>query len=219
MRRSSVGTSPLPTAVEIENELNIHVRPLSWPISNGPTFRGVYNIYEEKLNLFSGEDKQNIEESIELKDVNSPDLESYIGEQYANTLREELEETCKKYNISDRVIFLGMIPNKDLFGYLSLSDALVFPHRYFNYEWALLEAMCTEKPIIATDMPATSDILKNGYTALLAEPTVGSLSMKMQEILENPKLAKKIAKNALETVREKHGYGNLRKYEELIHSL
>jgi glycosyltransferase involved in cell wall biosynthesis len=131
-------------------------------------------------------------------------------------LRRDLEETCDIYNIKDKVIFGGMIPHENLFEYISLADTIVFPHRYFNYEWALLEAMCTEKPIIATDMPATADILINDYNALLVEPTPESLALKMKEILENPELGEKIAKNALKTVREKHRMENLEKYEELV---
>ena len=37
---------------ELEEELVINVRPLTWPIESGPRFKGVYNIYEQKLNLF-----------------------------------------------------------------------------------------------------------------------------------------------------------------------
>ena len=140
----------------------------------------------------------------------------FIGD---GTLRKELEKTCEKYNISDKVIFLGMIPNKELFRYLSLANIIVFPHRYFNYEWALLEAMCTEKPIIATDMPATSDILKDNFNALLAEATSKSLTSKMLTAIENPKLCETLSKNALKTVKEKHGFENLKRYEELIKGL
>ena len=38
---------------EIEKELRIRVRPLSFPISSGDTFKGVYNIYEKNLTLFT----------------------------------------------------------------------------------------------------------------------------------------------------------------------
>ena len=76
---------------EIENQLDINVRPLSWPIGDGPDFKGVYNLYEEKLNLFSGQSKQQIEEALEFRDLSSTDLDGYIGEGSANTLREESE--------------------------------------------------------------------------------------------------------------------------------
>ena len=35
---------------EVEDQLKIKVRPLSWPINNGPDFKGVYNIFNRSLN-------------------------------------------------------------------------------------------------------------------------------------------------------------------------
>ncbi len=126
------GKDPFELLDEIENELQIHARPLSWPISNGPTFKGVYNLYEEKLNLFSGDVKQTIEESIELKDVNDSALEEHIGEKYAITLREELElitEVYPKFEIEDYLtadlapVFFGSALNN--FGVNELLDCFI----------------------------------------------------------------------------------------------
>ena len=41
------GKDPFDLLDEIEEELHINVRPLSWPIDMGQRFRGVYNIYEQ----------------------------------------------------------------------------------------------------------------------------------------------------------------------------
>ena len=46
------GRDPFDLLDELEEELHIHVRPLSWPIGQGAKFKGVYNIYEQQLNLF-----------------------------------------------------------------------------------------------------------------------------------------------------------------------
>ena len=45
------GQDPFDLLDEIESELKIAVRPLSWPINIGQRFKGVYNIYEKNLNL------------------------------------------------------------------------------------------------------------------------------------------------------------------------
>ena len=74
---------------EIEDQLKIKVRPLSWPINNGPDFKGVYNIFNKSLKLFSP-DIQKIEERIKFEDLSDPALEDYIGKD-AEVLREELE--------------------------------------------------------------------------------------------------------------------------------
>ncbi len=90
---------------EIEKELMIHVRPLSWPIGNGNTFKGVYNLYEEKLNLFKAISKTTIEEAIEFKDIHSKELEQYIGSSAAHILREELEMVKELYEPFDRELY------------------------------------------------------------------------------------------------------------------
>ena len=75
---------------EVEEELKISVRPLSWPIGNGPSFQGVYNVFEQNLNLFEAS-KQTVQESIAFDDISNPGLEGIIGDDPAETLREELE--------------------------------------------------------------------------------------------------------------------------------
>jgi len=83
------GRDPFDLLDEVEKELQIKVRPLSWPIDQGQRFKGVYNIYEQKLNLFTP-NKQMVTEKMEV-DVNSPDLDKRVGEQEAAKLREDLE--------------------------------------------------------------------------------------------------------------------------------
>jgi peptide chain release factor 3 len=92
---------------EIEKELNIHVHPLSWPIGSGNQFKGVYNIFEEKLNLFFPIDKQRVQESIELKDLYSSELEDQIGEDSARQLREDLHLVQGVYPNFSRDVYLS----------------------------------------------------------------------------------------------------------------
>ncbi len=135
------------------------------------------------------------------------------------SLREHLKKLSYSYGLSKDILFTGHIVHEKLSDYFSLADCIVFPHRYFNYEWTLLEAMYTGKPIIATDVAATKDILKNKYNSLLCEPTAESLAKKMEYALNNPSLCKKIANNALKTVKEKHSMKNLEKYEKLLEEM
>ncbi|MCD8292093.1 MAG: peptide chain release factor 3 [Prevotella sp.] len=83
------GRDPFDLLDELEKELEIKVRPLSWPINQGAKFKGVYNIYEQKLDLFTP-DKQRVTEKVEV-DINSDELVEHIGETDADKLREDLE--------------------------------------------------------------------------------------------------------------------------------
>ncbi|NCT09441.1 MAG: peptide chain release factor 3 [Flavobacteriia bacterium] len=91
---------------EVEQKLGLHVTPMSFPIGMGYDFKGIYNIWEQKLNLFSGDKKTSISESIEFKDVSSPELDKAVGEKAANTLREELELIDEVYPAFSREDYL-----------------------------------------------------------------------------------------------------------------
>ncbi|GAB1309749.1 peptide chain release factor 3 [Urechidicola sp. KH5] len=82
---------------EVEQKLGLKVTPLSFPIGMGYDFKGIYNIWEKKLNLFSAENKQTVSEGVEFDDVNNPKLDEIIGEEAADTLREELELVYEVY--------------------------------------------------------------------------------------------------------------------------
>src|SRR5210317_1897339 len=76
---------------EVEQKLGLRVTPLSFPIGMGYDFKGIYNIFEKKINLFSGENKQTVSEGVEFTNIDAPELDEKIGEIAAATLREELE--------------------------------------------------------------------------------------------------------------------------------
>jgi len=94
------GKNPFDLLDELETELKIAVRPLSWPINSGQNLKGVYNIYEQKLDLYTPS-KQTVSEAIEFDDINNPDLEKYIGERDAAQLREDMELINGVYDAFD----------------------------------------------------------------------------------------------------------------------
>jgi peptide chain release factor 3 len=106
------GRDPFDVLDELEQELNIKVRPLSWPIGQGQRFKGVYNLYEKQLNLFTP-NKQRVTEKIEV-DINSDQLDNTVGEEAAKQLRDDLE------------LLEGVYPEFDVDTYRSAEVAPVF---------------------------------------------------------------------------------------------
>ncbi|MBE6196471.1 MAG: peptide chain release factor 3 [Rikenellaceae bacterium] len=93
---------------EVENELKIRVRPLSFPISSGDTFKGVYNIYEEQLSLFTSDERQTADAStVEIKDLTAPELAHHVGEKFAQQLREDVELVEGVYDPFEREEYLA----------------------------------------------------------------------------------------------------------------
>lgn len=117
---------------EVEDKLQIKVRPMSWPIGMGQRFKGVYNLYENNLSLFSGTDKQRKEDTVDIKDLNDPLVNKMVGEDAANTLRDEVELVEGVYeslNIQDYLdakvapVFFGSALN--MFGVREMLDCFV----------------------------------------------------------------------------------------------
>ncbi|MDE6541700.1 MAG: peptide chain release factor 3, partial [Muribaculaceae bacterium] len=107
------GRDPFEILDELEAELKIAVRPLSWPIGIGARFKGVYNIYENTLDLFTP-DKQKVSERVEIDDVNDARVDAAIGEAEAAHLRDDLE------------LIEGVYPEFDVEPYLQGRLAPVF---------------------------------------------------------------------------------------------
>lgn len=84
------GRDPFEILDELEAELKIAVRPLSWPINIGAKFKGVYNIYEHSLDLFTPS-KTQVTERVEIDSVDDPRIDEAVGEKDAAKLREDLE--------------------------------------------------------------------------------------------------------------------------------
>lgn len=99
---------------ELEQKLGLAVTPLSFPIGMGYDFKGIYNLYEKNINLFSGDSKKNIVETIAFDDIESPELEEIIGNKAAEDLRENLE------------LVRGVYPNFDRDSYLKGTQQPVF---------------------------------------------------------------------------------------------
>ncbi len=89
---------------DIEKQLMIKVRPLSWPINNGPDFKGVYNIFDSSLSLFNPSITE-IEKGIRFENLNDPELDKIIGND-AIVLREDLEMVEAVYPDFDHYQYL-----------------------------------------------------------------------------------------------------------------
>jgi peptide chain release factor 3 len=90
---------------ELEDELNIKVQPLSWPISKGYSFKGVYKLYDKTINLFESLKTKVSEEIISISDLSDPLLDQLAGE-YAQQLREDVELIESVYDPFDRQKYL-----------------------------------------------------------------------------------------------------------------
>ncbi|MFV0437655.1 MAG: peptide chain release factor 3 [Desulfopila sp.] len=125
------GLSPLDIMAEIEEKLQIECTPLSWPIGMGKSFKGVYNIYQNRLHLFTpGQETRNAA-GLTIDNLDDPQLDHLLGRQ-ADELREDIELLAGAANpfeydhylaASQTPVFFGSAINN--FGVRELLDAFV----------------------------------------------------------------------------------------------
>jgi peptide chain release factor 3 len=109
------GRDPFELLDEVEDKLSIKVRPLSWPIGMGKSFKGVYSLFNKTLILFTPSKTQiKKDDFVEIDDINSQLVENYVGANAARQLREDVE------------LIEGIYPEFDVNEYLEGKLAPVF---------------------------------------------------------------------------------------------
>ena len=117
---------------EIEKELKIQLHPMTVPINSGKDFKGVYDLHEKSLVLFTAGTKANDEDVLKIKNLSDSILNSTIGEKDANVLREDVELIDGVYgelNLDDYLsgktapVFFGSAVNN--FGVKEMLDTFV----------------------------------------------------------------------------------------------
>ncbi|HBK42506.1 MAG TPA: peptide chain release factor 3, partial [Porphyromonadaceae bacterium] len=99
------GKDPFEILDELEEELQVAVRPLSWPIDMGERFKGVYNLYQNSLDLYQPS-KQIVTESVHLN-IQSPEVEGHIGAKLSEKLRSDVELISEVYPGFNREEYLA----------------------------------------------------------------------------------------------------------------
>jgi peptide chain release factor 3 len=76
---------------EIEKELRISLHPMTWPINSGKDFKGVYNLHNKSLRLFTANTKGDNDDIFSIEKVPDKFLDEKLGEKDAATLKEDIE--------------------------------------------------------------------------------------------------------------------------------
>lgn len=126
------GKLPFDLLDEIEKELKIQLHPLSWPINMGKEFKGVYNLYDKNLLLFSPNQKADEANDVKIEDLQAALLEEKVGLNNAQQLREDVDliegvygQLDKEEYLSAKIapVFFGSAVNN--FGVKELLDTFI----------------------------------------------------------------------------------------------
>jgi len=90
-----------------------------------------------------------------------------------------------------RVYFLGF--RRDVPRILAATDVLVLTSKHEGLARCIMEAMAAGKPVVATDVRGSRDLVENGVTGLLVElGDVEGLAQALLQLIRDPELRKKM---------------------------
>lgn len=105
--------------------------------------------------------------------------------------RTRLEQFAHDIQVMDRVRFLGW--RDDLADWLQLADIVWMPSQRDDVPEFLLEALAAGKPIVASRLPALTDVIDDGRTGFLVTPgDKPELAKRTRALLEQPALRERI---------------------------
>lgn len=84
------GRDPIELLDEVEEILKIQCAPITWPIGMGKNFKGVFDLYNDRIHLFSATHGGKIQEGEVIEGLGNPRLDELWGS-LAEEVREEIE--------------------------------------------------------------------------------------------------------------------------------
>lgn len=108
-------------------------------------------------------------------------------------VKTELRRCAKQLYIEKKVLFTGPLSGDELVGSYAASDLFVFPSIAESFGVVLLEAMAMGKPVVATDVGAAHDLIRNGVNGFLVKPRrPDQIAKAVISLLKNRNLASKM---------------------------
>lgn len=119
-----------------------------------------------------------------------------------------LKEQVEQLAIGANVHFLGM--RQDVPRLLSLLDVFVLPSLSEGLSLALLEAMASGKPVVATRVGGNPELIDHGRTGFLIQPEDGKdLAANLLNLLSDPGMMQQFGRQASERVQQHFSMGQM----------
>jgi len=135
-------------------------------------------------------------------------------------LRAELESLARRLGLENHVRFCGL--RRDVPAILQNLDLFVLPSLFEGLPVALLEAMAAGRPVVATRVAGSSEVIEDGVNGRLVPPADAvALAEAMAALLNDRERAEALARRGQERVRQRYAIDRVarayeRIYEELL---
>jgi glycosyltransferase involved in cell wall biosynthesis len=136
----------------------------------------------------------------------------------------QIARLVERLGLGNHVMFCGRIDHTEMPRYYSLSEMVVAVPSSDGLPQTLLESMACETPNLLSKLPRYEEIVQHGESAYFVEATAAAIADGIIQLLKDPCLRARLARNALDIV---HREGDLaeqahrveRRYQELAETI
>ena len=137
-----------------------------------------------------------------------------------------LRSVAERFGLQDRVEFTGQVAPRQVSELLARADVLVQPltalhgNAHYSSPMKVFEYMALGKPIVASDLPAIREVLRDGENAVLIEPdSPERLASGVRRVLDDRVLAERIARGAFDDAAQYSWERRAERLEGLFHDV
>ncbi|MBR9705440.1 glycosyltransferase family 4 protein [Candidatus Pacearchaeota archaeon] len=131
-------------------------------------------------------------------------------------LENSIRSLIKKEGINKKIVFKGRLEGEKLYQAYLNSDIILLPSKVECFSSVLLEAMATGRPIIASNVKGSRNVIKDDYNGLLVNPTPMNLANTITRLIGDKKLREKLIKNGYKEVK-RYSWDNIIKQTEEVY--
>jgi glycosyltransferase involved in cell wall biosynthesis len=119
-----------------------------------------------------------------------------------------LKRRARELGVADRVELAGYRP--DALGLMREARVVALPSTTEGLPIVLLEAMAQARPVVATPVGGTPELVVDGETGLLVPPgDIGALARALRELLDDDELARRLGESGRRRVEERFSAGRM----------
>ena len=131
-------------------------------------------------------------------------------------LEKMLREKCRRLDLSEEIIFLGVVEN--ITDYLNASDVFVLPSSSEGLSIALMEAMLMGLACIVTNVGSNPDLIKADFNGMIISPDdKDALKNAVVSYFKNKDLLKKFGERSKSIIEAK--YSSIQRYVEQYYKI
>jgi phosphatidyl-myo-inositol dimannoside synthase len=123
-----------------------------------------------------------------------------------------LEALATELDVRTAVRFHGLVSDQDLAHLYADSSLFIMPSRSEGFGYVFVESMAQGTPVIAGNQDASPEVVVNGETGFLVNPTsVTEITEAAARLLEDSELRKRMGERAARHANETFGYQSFRR--------